>query len=63
VVLFQHNVESALWRRQADHERNPLKRPIYRIEALAGTEGSWEIAAEVSNRGAVYARSAATVSA
>lgn len=32
-VLFQHNVESTLWRRQADHERSPLKRPIYSIEA------------------------------
>ena len=32
-VLFQHNVESALWARQAEHERSALKRPIYRIEA------------------------------
>lgn len=32
-VLFQHNVESALWARQALHERNALKRPIYRLEA------------------------------
>jgi len=36
---------------------------VYRIEALAGAEGSWEIAAEVSAGGAVYARSASTVSA
>jgi glycosyltransferase involved in cell wall biosynthesis len=32
-VLFQHNVESALWARQAQHERSALKRPIYRLEA------------------------------
>jgi glycosyltransferase involved in cell wall biosynthesis len=32
-VLFQHNVESALWVRQAEHERSALKRPIYRLEA------------------------------
>jgi glycosyltransferase involved in cell wall biosynthesis len=32
-VLFQHNVESALWARQAEHERSALKRPIYRLEA------------------------------
>jgi glycosyltransferase involved in cell wall biosynthesis len=32
-VLFQHNVESALWRRQARYERSPLKRPIFEIEA------------------------------
>jgi glycosyltransferase involved in cell wall biosynthesis len=32
-VLFQHNVESALWARQAHHEGNPLLRLIYSIEA------------------------------
>jgi glycosyltransferase involved in cell wall biosynthesis len=32
-VLFQHNVESILWRRQADTERHALKRPVYRLEA------------------------------
>ncbi len=32
-VLFQHNVESALWARRAEHERSTLKRPIYRLEA------------------------------
>ena len=32
-VLFQHNVESMLWARQAEHERSVLKRPIYRLEA------------------------------
>ena len=32
-VLFQHNVESLLWRRQAAHERMPLHRFVYRIEA------------------------------
>jgi glycosyltransferase involved in cell wall biosynthesis len=39
-VLFQHNVESALWARQAQHERSALKRPIYRLEAhrMAGYE-------------------------
>jgi len=36
---------------------------IYRIEALASGEGSWAIAAAASVRGAIYARSAATVSA
>jgi uncharacterized membrane protein len=36
---------------------------VFRIEALAAGEGSWEIAAEASVRGATYARSAATVNA
>lgn len=39
-VLFQHNVESVLWRRQAAHERNPAKRLAFAIEAakMAGYE-------------------------
>ncbi len=32
-VLFQHNVESILWRRQADAERQMVKRLVYRLEA------------------------------
>ena len=32
-VLFQHNVESALWQRMAVTESNPLKRFAYQIEA------------------------------
>ena len=32
-VLFQHNVESALWQRLASTESNPAKRAAYRIEA------------------------------
>lgn len=32
-VLFQHNVESLLWARQARHEPNPLKRALFRLEA------------------------------
>jgi glycosyltransferase involved in cell wall biosynthesis len=32
-VLFQHNVESILWRRQAAHEPNLLKRIAFTIEA------------------------------
>lgn len=32
-VLFQHNVESELWRRRALEERNWLKRIIYQLEA------------------------------
>jgi glycosyltransferase involved in cell wall biosynthesis len=32
-VLFQHNVESALWKRQARFERNLVKRAIFSIEA------------------------------
>jgi glycosyltransferase involved in cell wall biosynthesis len=32
-VLFQHNVESALWERQARHEANPINRIIYKLEA------------------------------
>lgn len=34
VVLFQHNVESALWARQAAHERNPVKRLAFSLEAM-----------------------------
>ncbi len=34
VVLFQHNVETALWQRMASTESNPLKRLVYRIEAV-----------------------------
>ncbi|MDX6693397.1 MAG: polysaccharide biosynthesis protein PslH [Blastocatellia bacterium] len=33
-VLFQHNVESALWQRQAQHEPNLIKRAAFKIEAL-----------------------------
>lgn len=33
-VLFQHNVESLLWQRQASHERNVLKRFAFRWEAF-----------------------------
>jgi glycosyltransferase involved in cell wall biosynthesis len=33
-VLFQHNVESALWRRQADWEPNLLKRLAFKLEAF-----------------------------
>lgn len=32
-VLFQHNVESVLWRRMASTESNPVKRVAYRLEA------------------------------
>jgi glycosyltransferase involved in cell wall biosynthesis len=32
-VLFQHNVESALWRRTATYERNPLKKSLFAVEA------------------------------
>ncbi len=32
-ALFQHNVESALWARQATHEPNPVKRLAFSIEA------------------------------
>jgi glycosyltransferase involved in cell wall biosynthesis len=32
-VLFQHNVEHALWDRQARHEANPAKKVIYTMEA------------------------------
>jgi uncharacterized membrane protein len=36
---------------------------VYRVEASAPAEGSWEIAAEASAAGRMYARAAATVSA
>jgi sugar transferase (PEP-CTERM/EpsH1 system associated) len=32
-VLFQHNVESALWRRMAETESNPAKRVVNQLEA------------------------------
>ncbi len=32
-VLFQHNVESLLWQRQAATERHPVKRLVYELEA------------------------------
>lgn len=32
-VLFQHNVESALWQRQARHEPNLIKRLVFKLEA------------------------------
>lgn len=32
-VLFQHNVESSLWKRQAALERNPVKRAFFTLEA------------------------------
>jgi glycosyltransferase involved in cell wall biosynthesis len=33
VVLFQHNVETMLWRRMADTEKSALRKLSYRIEA------------------------------
>jgi glycosyltransferase involved in cell wall biosynthesis len=33
-VLFQHNVEHALWERQARHEPNLVKRALFKVEAL-----------------------------
>jgi len=32
-VLFQHNVESALWKRQSQHEPNWVNRMVFKIEA------------------------------
>jgi glycosyltransferase involved in cell wall biosynthesis len=32
-VLFQHNVESVLWRRQAREERQPVRRAVFRFES------------------------------
>ncbi|HKP87656.1 MAG TPA: glycosyltransferase family 4 protein, partial [Blastocatellia bacterium] len=32
-VLFQHNVESILWQRQAEHEPNLIKRMLFKLEA------------------------------
>jgi glycosyltransferase involved in cell wall biosynthesis len=32
-ALFQHNVESALWRRQAMHQANPAKKAAFSLEA------------------------------
>ncbi len=32
-ALFQHNVESVLWRRQADYEPNLIKRIAFKLEA------------------------------
>ena len=32
-LLFQHNVESILWTRQADYEPNPIKRIAFKLEA------------------------------
>jgi len=34
VLLFQHNVESALWTRQARHERNLAKRMAFKVESI-----------------------------
>jgi glycosyltransferase involved in cell wall biosynthesis len=31
-VLFQHNVESEIWRRHAETETNPARKPIYGME-------------------------------
>jgi glycosyltransferase involved in cell wall biosynthesis len=36
-VLFQHNVESILWQRQAAHEPNLMKRMAFKIEAAKMT--------------------------
>ena len=42
-VLFQHNVESALWARQAKHERSWIKRAVFTLEA-------WKMAAFEASR-------------
>ncbi len=33
VALFQHNVESILWGRHAEHEANPIRRIAFKLEA------------------------------
>lgn len=33
VAIFQHNVESILWKRQAEYEANPIKRIAFKLEA------------------------------
>ena len=33
VILFEHNVEALLWRRQAAHHRNGIASALYRLEA------------------------------
>ena len=33
VALFQHNVESILWRRHSEHETHPVKRAAFKLEA------------------------------
>ncbi len=33
VALFQHNVESILWKRKAEYEADPIKRLVYKLEA------------------------------
>jgi len=33
VALFQHNVESILWGRHAEHEANPIKQIAFKLEA------------------------------
>ncbi|MFN0085088.1 MAG: glycosyltransferase family 4 protein [Blastocatellia bacterium] len=33
VALFQHNVESILWRRHTEHETHPVKRAAFKLEA------------------------------
>jgi glycosyltransferase involved in cell wall biosynthesis len=32
-VLFQHNVETMIWKRRAQHAQNPLRRWYYRLQA------------------------------
>lgn len=34
VVLFQHNIESILWQRHAEHASNPIKRAAWKVEAF-----------------------------
>lgn len=34
VALFQHNIESILWQRHAEHAANPVKRVAWNIEAF-----------------------------
>ncbi|MBK9313218.1 MAG: glycosyltransferase [Acidobacteria bacterium] len=34
VALFQHNIESILWQRHAEHASNPIKRVAWKIEAF-----------------------------
>jgi polysaccharide biosynthesis protein PslH len=33
-ALFQHNVEASIWRRQAEHEKQWLKRLVFTVEAI-----------------------------
>jgi sugar transferase (PEP-CTERM/EpsH1 system associated) len=60
-VLFQHNVESAIWRRHAEHARDPVRRAYLRLQASRMLAYEGRVCREAGQVVAVSRHDAATM--